>query len=173
MNSFYWFHLLFLFILLLPVLSFSSPFGTLAPFLDDPAGYAGSILLYLLYAAAVLGLCPGGLFSLLWNPGFLAAGFRNPTRSRLRFHLSHGGVLPDPLDRRGGAQKKAVITIFLGIYPFCPKSPVISFYNSCIFTNLRIFLKDRSNFPQKDPTPGFGENSRPREKPCVPLPDGK
>ena len=77
-----------------------------------------------MYAAAVLGLCPGGLFPLLWNPGFLAAGFRNPTRSRLRFHLSHGGVLPDPLDRRGGAQKKAVITIFLGIYPLsAPRAP--------------------------------------------------
>lgn len=127
MNSFYWFHLLFLFILLLPVLSFlftlRKPLrrSLLAILLVQ----AGGILLYLLCMPPLYWVCAQADFSHFYG---ILDFWRQDSAillvPGLRFHLSHGGVLPDPLDRRGGAQKKAVITIFLGIYPLsAPRAP--------------------------------------------------
>ncbi len=82
MNSFYWFHLLSLYLTPPRVELSLHPSQTLAPFpFGDPAG-AGLAASFstCMYAAAILEVCAQADFSpLLWNPGFLAAGFRNPS----------------------------------------------------------------------------------------------
>ena len=123
MNSFYWFHLLFLFILLLPVLSFL--FTLRKPLrrslLTILLVQAGGILLYLLCMPPLYWVCAQADFSHFYG---ILDFWRQDSAILLVPVYDSIFLLPDPLDRRGGAQKKAVITIFLGIYPLsAPRAP--------------------------------------------------